>query len=29
LDRPLVLDGALAELRKVPAIREAWVVRLT
>ena len=28
-DSPLVLDTALAELRKVPAIREAWVVRLT
>jgi D-3-phosphoglycerate dehydrogenase len=28
VDRPLVLDAALAELRKVPAIREAWVVRL-
>ena len=24
-----VLDNAVAELRKVPAIREAWVVRLT
>jgi D-3-phosphoglycerate dehydrogenase len=29
MDRPLALDGALAELRNVPAIREAWVVRLT
>jgi hypothetical protein len=28
-DSPLVLDAALAELRRVPAIREAWVVRLT
>ena len=28
-DSPSVLDTALAELRKVPAIREAWVVRLT
>ena len=27
-DRPSVLDDAVAELRKVPAIREAWVVRL-
>jgi hypothetical protein len=24
-----VLDDAVAELRKVPAIREAWVVRLS
>ena len=28
-DRPAVLDDAVAELRKVPAIREAWVVRLS
>jgi D-3-phosphoglycerate dehydrogenase / 2-oxoglutarate reductase len=28
-DLPSVLDDAVAELRKVPAIREAWVVRLT
>ena len=28
-DSPTVLDTALAELRKVPAIREAWVVRLS
>jgi len=28
-DAPSVLDNAVAELRKVPAIREAWVVRLT
>jgi D-3-phosphoglycerate dehydrogenase len=28
-DRPSVLDDAVAELRKVPAIREAWVVRLS
>ena len=28
-DSPVVLDTALAELRKVPAVREAWVVRLT
>ncbi len=27
-DAPSVLDGAVAELRRVPAIREAWVVRL-
>ena len=27
-DLPSVLDDAVAELRKVPAIREAWVVRL-
>ncbi len=27
-DAPSVLDDAVAELRKVPAIREAWVVRL-
>ena len=27
-DAPSVLDNAVAELRKVPAIREAWVVRL-
>jgi D-3-phosphoglycerate dehydrogenase len=27
-DVPAVLDNAVAELRKVPAIREAWVVRL-
>ena len=27
-DRPSVLDDSVAELRKVPAIREAWVVRL-
>ena len=27
-DAPAVLDDAVAELRKVPAIREAWVVRL-
>jgi D-3-phosphoglycerate dehydrogenase len=26
---PVVLDDALAELRQVPAVREAWVVRLT
>jgi len=26
---PRILDGAVEELRKVPAIREAWVVRLT
>ena len=25
---PSVLDDAVAELRRVPAIREAWVVRL-
>ena len=28
-DAPRVLDAAVEELRKVPAIREAWVVRLT
>ena len=28
-ESPSVLDDALAALRKVPAIREAWVVRLT
>jgi D-3-phosphoglycerate dehydrogenase len=28
-DRPSVLDDSVAELRKVPAIREAWVVRLS
>jgi D-3-phosphoglycerate dehydrogenase / 2-oxoglutarate reductase len=28
IDAPSVLDDAVAELRKVPAIREAWVVRL-
>jgi D-3-phosphoglycerate dehydrogenase len=27
-DAPSVLDDAVAELRKVPAVREAWVVRL-
>ena len=26
---PRALDGAAEELRKVPAIREAWVIRLT
>jgi D-3-phosphoglycerate dehydrogenase len=28
-DAPQTLDRAVDELRKVPAIREAWVVRLT
>ena len=28
-DLPSVLDDAVAELRRVPAIREAWVVRLS
>jgi len=28
-DLPSVLDDAVGELRKVPAIREAWVVRLS
>jgi D-3-phosphoglycerate dehydrogenase / 2-oxoglutarate reductase len=27
-DSPRALDAAIVELRKVPAIREAWVVRL-
>ena len=28
VDSPAVLDNAVAELRRVSAIREAWVVRL-
>jgi D-3-phosphoglycerate dehydrogenase / 2-oxoglutarate reductase len=28
-DAPAILDDAVAEIRKVPAVREAWVVRLT
>ena len=28
-DAPQVLDAAVEELRRVPAIREAWVIRLT